>query len=60
MLLQQQIEPKIADARQICAERGFSSEECAIAWELVEDLQAEEAHQQAEELRQTAFDEYKS
>ncbi len=58
VLLQQQIEPKIADARQVCAERGFSSEECARAWELVEDLQAEEAHQQAEELRQTAFDEY--
>ena len=58
VLLKKQIEQQIANARKICAERGFASEECAIAWDLVEDLQAEEAHQQAEELRQTAFDEY--
>ena len=58
VLLEKKIEQKIADARKICAERGFASEECAIAWDLVEDLQAEEAHQKTEELRQTAFDEY--
>ncbi len=58
VLLKKQIEQKIADARKICAERGFASEECAAAWDSVEDLQAEEAHQQAEELKQTAFDEY--
>lgn len=57
-LLENQIERKIADARKICAESGFASEECAIVWDLVEDLQAEEAHEKAEELRQTAFDEY--
>ncbi len=57
-VLQQQIEQKIAAARQICTSQGFSSEACAIAWERVEDLQAEVAHQQAEGLRQTAFDEY--
>ena len=54
ILLKVQIEKKIANARQICGERGFGSEECAIAWELVEDLQVEEAHQQTEALRQTA------
>ena len=58
VLLKKQIEQKIANARQICAEHGFSSEECAVAWDLVEDLQAEEAHQQTEKLRHTAFDEY--
>ncbi len=54
VLLKEQIEQKIAQARQICAERGFTAEECRRAWELVEDLQAEEAHQKTEELRQTA------
>ena len=58
VLLKQRIEQKIADARKICAELGFTSERCAAAWDVVEDLQAEEAHQQAEELKQTAFDEY--
>lgn len=58
VLLKQQIEQKIADARKICAQSGFASEECSTAWDIVEDLQAEEAHQQAEELKQTAFDEY--
>ncbi|MGV2830290.1 CBS domain-containing protein [Myxosarcina sp. GI1(2024)] len=56
--LKQQIEQKIDDARRICAERGFDSKECAAAWDSVEELQAEQAHQQAEELKQTAFDEY--
>jgi len=58
VVLRKQIEQKIAHARQICAERGYTAEECARAWELVEDLQAEEAHQKTEELRQTAFDQY--
>ncbi|MGK7953469.1 MAG: CBS domain-containing protein [Xenococcaceae cyanobacterium] len=58
VLLKSQIEQKIADARKICAEHGFASKECASAWDIVEDLQAEEAHQQTETLRQTAFDKY--
>ncbi|MGF1542236.1 MAG: CBS domain-containing protein [Pleurocapsa sp.] len=58
VLLKQQIQQKIATARKICAEKGFVSEECSAAWDIVEDLQAEEAHQQAEELKRTAFDEY--
>ena len=58
VLIEEQIEQKIAEAREICAEQGFASDNCAFAWDTVEDLQAEQAHQQAEELRQTAFDEY--
>lgn len=58
ILIEKQIEKKIAEAREICAEQGFASEHCAFAWDAVEDLQAEEAHQQTEELRHTAFDEY--
>ena len=57
-LIKEQIEQKIAEAREICAEQGFSSDNCAFAWDEVEDLQAEEAHQQTEGLKQTAFDEY--
>ena len=58
VLIKEQIEQKIAEAREICAEQGFASDNCAFAWDVVEDLQAEEAHQQTEELKHTAFDEY--
>ena len=58
ILLQQKIDRQIADAREICAQHGFASQECATAWDLVEELQAEEAHQQAAQLKKTAFDEY--
>ena len=58
ILLKQQIEQKKVEARQICAEWGWGGEKCILAWELVEDLQAESVHQQTEELKQTAFNEY--
>jgi len=58
VLLKEQIEREIADARKVCQERGFASKECSAAWDLVENLQAEQAHQQAKQLKQTAFDEY--
>ncbi|VEP11792.1 conserved hypothetical protein [Hyella patelloides LEGE 07179] len=58
VLLKTQIEQEIAEAHRICQERGFASEECSAAWDLVEDLQAEEAHQQTENLKKTAFDKY--
>ena len=58
VLIKEKIKEKISEAREICAEQGFASDNCAFAWDVVEDLQAEEAHQQIDELRQTAFDEY--
>lgn len=58
VILEQQIAQKIADARQICREEGFTSQACSWAWDEVENLQAEAAHQKAENLKQTAFDEY--
>lgn len=58
VLLKKQIEQKIAEAHKICEQEGFVSENCALAWDTVEELQAEEAHQQTQELRETAFDHY--
>ncbi len=58
VLLQEQIERQIADARKICLEQGFTSKECSTAWDLVEDLQAESAHQQGKKLEKTAFESY--
>lgn len=58
LVLADAIEKAVEEARTICAEKGPTSRECASAWDIVEELQAEAAHQKAERLEKTAFDEY--
>ncbi|MBP0000201.1 MAG: CBS domain-containing protein [Cyanobacteria bacterium SID2] len=58
VLLEEQIQAAIEEARSICAEKGPRSKDCAAAWDIVEELQAEAAHQKAERLMKTAFEEY--
>ncbi len=55
--LSKEIQMAIDNARAICAEKGAGSKECAIAWEVVEELQAEASHQQAK-THKSAFEEY--
>jgi CBS domain-containing protein len=57
-LLQEQITAAIESARATCQQYGPSSPQCAAAWDIVEGLQAEAAHQRADVLERTAFDEY--
>ena len=45
-------------ARAICSEKGATSAECAAAWDIVEELQAEVAHQRAKKPEKTYFEEY--
>ncbi|MCU0536796.1 MAG: CBS domain-containing protein [Hydrococcus sp. Prado102] len=58
LLLEKIIRDAIANARDICAKKGIKSSECAVAWDLVEELQAEAARQKVAKLPQTAFEEY--
>ena len=58
ILFEERIEKSIEEARAICKEKGASSKECAAAWDEVEELQAEAAHQRAAKLEQTAFEKY--
>ncbi|WP_449420900.1 CP12 domain-containing protein [Phormidium nigroviride] len=58
ILLEQQIEKAIEDARAVCKEKGATSKECAVAWDIVEELQAEASHQRAIKIDKTAFDLY--
>ncbi|MDC0834911.1 hypothetical protein AY599_12545 [Leptolyngbya valderiana BDU 20041] len=58
VLLQDKIQQAIEEARAVCADKGPRSKECAAAWDIVEELQAEAAHQKAERLTKTAFEEY--
>jgi predicted transcriptional regulator len=57
-VLEEQIQEAIANARKICDEQGVTSSDCAAAWDVVEELQAEAAHQRSESLDKTAFEEY--
>lgn len=55
--LSKEIQKAIENARAVCAEKGPASKECAVAWEVVEELQAEASHQQAR-THKSAFEEY--
>jgi CBS domain-containing protein len=57
LTLSESIQKAIESARKICFEKGAGSRECAVAWEVVEELQAEASHQQAT-THKSAFDEY--
>jgi CBS domain-containing protein len=56
--LEEQIEKARLSARAICAEKGATSPECAAAWDIVEELQAEFSHQRALKPEKTHFEEY--
>ncbi|MBE9126336.1 CP12 domain-containing protein [Coleofasciculus sp. LEGE 07081] len=58
IVLEDEIIKAVAEARAVCAEKGPTSKECAAAWDIVEELQAEAAHQRAEKPDQTAFEQY--
>ncbi|MDJ0618147.1 MAG: CBS domain-containing protein [Calothrix sp. MO_192.B10] len=60
LLLKERIQKSIEEARAICSAKGTDSKECAAAWDEVEELQAEAAHQKAEPMisAKTSFDEY--
>jgi hypothetical protein len=51
------LEKARADARAICAEKGESSPECAAAWDVVEEMQAEISHQH-QQPHKSNFDKY--
>jgi hypothetical protein len=55
--IEQAIHEAIALARSACNEKGGTSNECAVAWDIVEELQAEKSHRQPETIRHS-FDRY--
>jgi hypothetical protein len=56
--IQEKIEQELANARNVCGVEGASSGECAAAWDAVEELQAEAAHQRQSHPPKTSFEEY--
>lgn len=57
-VFEREIEQAVAEARRICAEKGHTSSECKVAWDIVEELQAESAHQRAKKPEKTALEAY--
>ncbi|MEE3718598.1 Calvin cycle protein CP12 [Tumidithrix elongata RA019] len=43
--IQEKIQEELQKAREACDVSGTNSKECAVAWDTVEELQAEAAHQ---------------
>ncbi|MBP0019119.1 MAG: Calvin cycle protein CP12 [Cyanobacteria bacterium SBLK] len=47
--IQEKIDQERDQARAVCSTEGATSPECAVAWDAVEELQAEAAHQRQEQ-----------
>lgn len=58
LFIEDEIEIAREDARKICAEKGTTSPECASAWDIVEELQAEAAHQHSQSPPQSSLQAY--
>lgn len=56
ILLEQQLQDEIKKARAVCTQKGINSEECAAAWDAVEEMQSEIAHQRAEKVSKISFE----
>jgi hypothetical protein len=57
MTIEDEIQAAIKEAHAICDQLGSDSQACAVAWDTVEELQAEVAHK-AHTPQKTAFQTY--
>jgi hypothetical protein len=56
--LEEAILAAIAEARLTCEQTGENSPNCAVAWDTVEELQAEKSHQEQTLKYRTSLDDY--
>ncbi|WP_392532764.1 Calvin cycle protein CP12 [Nostoc sp. C117] len=56
--LEQAITEAITEARTTCDLNGSDSAGCAVAWDIVEELQAEKSHQHQTKQNKTSLDNY--
>ena len=48
----------VTEARSTCEVNGNKSSECAVAWDIVEELQAEKSHQKQAKQIKNSLDNY--
>ena len=58
LFIEDEIEVAREDARISCADKGDTSAECAAAWDVVEELQAEASHQRAKKQEKNSLQAY--
>lgn len=58
LFIEDQLESAREEARAICGEKGPTSPDCAAAWDVVEELQAEAAHQRVEKQGKSSLEIY--
>jgi hypothetical protein len=56
--IQEKIDQERQEARAACDVNGAQSPECAAAWDVVEELQAEASHQREKEPPKNSFEQY--
>ena len=56
--LEEAIIKAITEARTTCELDGSDSSGCAVAWDIVEELQAEKSDQQQAKLKKTSLENY--
>lgn len=56
--IQEQIEKELEQARAACDVSGATSDECAAAWDVVEELQAEASHQRENQPKKNSLEVY--
>ncbi|ABA24108.1 Protein of unknown function CP12 [Trichormus variabilis ATCC 29413] len=56
--LEKAILAAIAEARNTCEQNGDGSPNCAVAWDIVEELQAEKSHQQQAQKRKNSLESF--
>ncbi|MDJ0723903.1 MAG: Calvin cycle protein CP12 [Prochloraceae cyanobacterium] len=56
--IEKQIDKERQEAREVCSSEGATSSECAAAWDVVEELQAEAAHQRENQPQKTSLEKY--
>lgn len=56
--LEQAIQEAIEQARAACEVKGNASSDCAVAWDIVEELHAEKCHRHGIEKSRTSLEQY--
>lgn len=56
--IEQAIQEAIEQARAACASEGNASSDCAVAWDIVEELQAEKSHRGGTDKPKNSLEQY--
>lgn len=56
--LKDQIKQEVEQAREVCSTEGSTSGDCAAAWDVVEELQAEASHQRQSNPEKSSLEQY--